>query len=457
MSAGRSIAAPRPAGEPVRIAERRGRRATPAATVPVGGLPRLLATLADGARVDLDRHLDAYGPMPNAGELDAKRLLETIERAGLNGRGGAGFPMAAKIRAVRAARGRAIVVANGCESEPISAKDALLLRELPHLVLDGAELAARAVGAPEAIVAFETPNRACRASLERALSERRAARLDATSFTLFAAQERFLSGQETALVSQINGGPPRPTFVGRRPSERGVARRPTLIQNVETLANLALLARYGAEWYRRLGTAAESGSRLITLLGGVARPGVYEVEAGTPMRTLFAAAGGLDGELAGVLVGGYFGSWLLPQRLDSVELSNESLARHGAALGCGAVVALPATSCPVAETVRVAIYLATETAGQCGPCVHGSAAIARTLHGIAEGRAPSAAFADLTRWTTELPGRGACHHPNGLAHLVATALAAFGPRFEDHARHGACDACARGAVLPVPQPSLAAA
>ena len=186
-----------------------------------------------------------------------------------------------------------------------------------------------------------------------------------------------------------------------------------MIQNVETLANLALLARYGADWYRELGTDAEPGSRLVTLAGAVRLPGVYEIECGTPLPGLLAAAGGLSSQIAGVLIGGYFGSWLPPAALGELELSNAGLSRHGGGLGCGAVVALPASSCPVAETVRVAIYLATETAGQCGPCVHGSAAIARTLHGIAEGRGTRAAFADLTRWTTEPPVAAPAITPTG--------------------------------------------
>jgi NADH:ubiquinone oxidoreductase subunit F (NADH-binding) len=413
-------------------------------------LPRLLSALLSGQTVGLERHTDVHGPLPGPRELDARALAKLVEGSGLRGRGGAAFPAATKMRAVAAARGQAIVVANGCESEPISAKDALLLRELPHLVLDGAALAARAVGAAEVIVAFEAPNAPARRSLERALSDRRAAHTDAVRFALFAAQERFLSGQETALVSQINGGPPKPAFIPPRPTDRGVNGRPTLIQNVETLANIALIARYGARWFRELGTEAETGSRLVTVAGAVDSPGVYEIECGTPLRALFDAAGGVTAQLAGVLIGGYFGSWLPATAIGSLELSNEALARHGGALGCGAVVALPASSCPVAETVRVTIYLATETAHQCGPCVHGTAAIARTLHGIGEGKTSRNAFVDLERWTAELPGRGACHHPNGLAHFVSTALRTFAAQFDDHARHGPCDACAADPVLEFP-------
>jgi len=413
-------------------------------------LPRVLHGYATGELTALDRHLALHGPLPDERSLPPRALIEVVDQAGLRGRGGAGFPTARKLRAVRSARGRPIVVANGCESEPLSAKDALLLRELPHLVLDGAELAARAVGAEEVVVAFEAPNTPAQLSLEHALAQRRAVRHDDAGFELFAAAERFLTGQETALVSQLNGGLPRPTFIPPRPTERGVGRRPTLIQNVETLAHLALIARHGADWYRELGTTAEPGSTLVTLAGAVPSPGVYEIECGTPLADVLAAAGGLATDSGGLLVGGYFGSWLPASLADELALSNGALGAYGAALGCGAVLALPRSSCAVAETVRVAIYLATETARQCGPCVHGTAAIARTLHGIAEGKPTRSAFADLDRWTAELPGRGACHHPNGLAHFVSTALDTFSAEFDDHARHGPCDGCAAPPLLPVP-------
>jgi len=415
-------------------------------------LPRLLAGVSFRGMAQLDRHVEVHGPMPAPEELDATALIGLVERAKLRGRGGAGFPAAIKMRAVRAARGRSIVVANGCESEPVSVKDALLLHETPHLVLDGAALAARAVGADHVILAYEGPRSDTRISLEHALKQRRAARVDSVRFELFAAAERFLTGQETALMAQINGGLPRPSFIPPRPTERGARRRPTLVQNVETLAHLALIARHGAEWYRQLGTDAETGSTLVTVVGAVGMPGVYEIERGTPVRQLFAAAGGVKGELAGLLVGGYFGSWLPAAVASEVELSNAALAAHDASLGCGVLVALPVSACPVAETVRVAIYLATETAQQCGPCVHGTAAIARTLHGIAEGRTSPGAFADLERWTTSVTGRGACHLPDGLAHFVATALRTFAGAFDDHASHGPCEACSAEPLLSFPDP-----
>jgi NADH:ubiquinone oxidoreductase subunit F (NADH-binding) len=416
-------------------------------------LPRLLSGMSVHGMGVLERHLEIHGRLPGPEELDGPALVGLAERSGLRGRGGARFPAAIKMRAVRASRGRPIVVANGCESEPMSRKDALLLDELPHLVLDGAALAARAVGADRVIVAFERGASAARASLEHALAQRRAARIDAVPVELFAAAETFLTGQETSLVSQINGGPAKPTFIPPRPTQRGVRRHPTLVQNVETLAHLALIARHGAEWYTGLGTEAEPGSTLVTVIGAINSPGVYEIECGTLLDRLLAGAGGVSGAIGGLLVGGYFGSWLPASAAAELELSNAGLARHHAALGCGVVVALPASACPVAETVRVAIYLATETANQCGPCVNGSAAIARTLLAVSEGTAASGALADLGRWTAGIPGRGACHLPDGLAHFVATAMRTFADAFDDHARHGPCDACANRPLLYIPPPA----
>jgi NADH:ubiquinone oxidoreductase subunit F (NADH-binding) len=417
------------------------------------GLPRLLRGYGSGEPIGLAAHLASHGPLPDRRSLPARRLIEDVEQAGLRGRGGAAFPTARKLRAVRSARGRPIVVANGCESEPLSLKDALLMRELPHLVLDGAELAARAVGADEVIVAHAAANTMARAGLESALAERGAAGLGPTAVELVPVSDRFLAGQETALVSQLGGGPPRPTFVPPRPADRGVRRRPTLIQNVETLAQLALIARHGPGWYRALGTADEPGSRFVTVAGAVEAPGVFEIECGTTLAAVLAAAGGSNDD-RGLLIGGYFGSWLPAGLGGQIELGDASLARWQAALGCGAVFVLPDGACPVAETVRVAVYLATETAGQCGPCVHGTAAIARTLHGVSVGRPPRGAFADLERWTRELPGRGACHHPNGLANFVATSLRVFAEEFVDHARLGPCDGCAATPALPIPETAV---
>jgi NADH:ubiquinone oxidoreductase subunit F (NADH-binding) len=134
-----------------------------------------------------------------------------------------------------------------------------------------------------------------------------------------------------------------------------------------------------------------------------------------------------------------------------VRLSGEHLARHGASLGAGVIVALPQDACPVAETARVADWYSAQSAGQCGPCVNGLGAIADTIAHVAVGAATREDLADLDRWSDQLRGRGACQHPDGASRFIGSALAVFRADFTDHARHGPCERCAHPAVLPVPR------
>jgi NADH:ubiquinone oxidoreductase subunit F (NADH-binding) len=358
--------------------------------------------------------------------------------------------MARKMRAVAARRGRAIVVANGSEGEPASKKDRMLLRELPHLVLDGAALAARAVGAREAIVVVSREDDRSVRSLDQALRRRMAARLDGDPrFELFELEPRYIAGQETALVSVLNGGSAKPTFAPPLPFERGVRGRPTLVQNVETLAHLALAARHGAAWFRELGTHRDPGSALVTVSGAVAAPGVYEIEQGMPLSDLLGVAEVTD-RVAGVLVGGYFGSWLPAEVVQDVRLSGEHLSEYGATLGAGVIVVLGAGACPVAETARIADWFAAESAGQCGPCVHGLGAIADTVQALATGTASRTAWSDLERWARDMRRRGACQHPDGAIRFITSALQVFAPELRDHSRRGRCARCAGPPVLPAP-------
>jgi NADH:ubiquinone oxidoreductase subunit F (NADH-binding) len=404
-----------------------------------GELPRLLAGARAGhGPVSLEEHVDRYGVLPRGlDRREAVRLLELVDASGLRGRGGAGFPTGRKLRAVAAAGRRAVVVANGSEGEPASAKDKVLLRRVPHLVLDGAALAAATVGAEDAFVVVGEEARRERLALEDAVAERERRRLDGVAFRVVPVPDRFVAGEETALVNFLNGGPAKPTFTPPRPFERGVAGLPTLVQNVETLAHLALIARYGPAWFRGLGTDDQPGSALVTLDGAVGRPGVYEIPIGLPLRELVDRAGGVSAPIAAFLVGGFFGTWVRAEDAGALTLSNEGLAAAGASLGAGTIVALPTGTCGVVETARVVRYLARESAGQCGPCVHGLDAIATALeHLAARKKRRGRGDADLPRWARQVKGRGACRHPDGAARLVESALAVFADELTRHARGG---------------------
>jgi len=407
-----------------------------------GTLPRLIPNPPVTA---IGAHLDWYGPAPHTGA----GLIAEAERAGLRGRGGAGFPTAVKMAAVARRRG-GVVVANGTEGEPASDKDKTLMALAPHLVLDGAVAAARAVGADRAIICVERSAKGAIRALRAALAERHAARMDAIELSVALTPNRYVAGEASALVHWLNGGDARPTFSPHRQAERGVRGRPTLVDNVETLAHLALIARYRGEWWRSVGTAEDPGSALVTISGAVARPGVYEIPLGARLAGVLAAAGGPTHAVQAVLVGGYFGSWLPAAAIDQARLDASSLREWGAGLGCGALAVLPEGACGLAESARVTAWLAGQNAGQCGPCVFGLPAIAGAMDAMVQGDNHGVAQREAGRWTELVRGRGACKHPDGTAQFVASSLKTFAGEIEAHRRRGPCPGPA--GLLPVPAP-----
>ena len=395
------------------------------------GVARLLAGVrADNRPVPFDEHVDLYGPLEPAG----RELISSLQASGLRGRGGGAFPCGEKLAAVAAQRDRPVIVVNATEGEPTSSKDHALVRLVPHLVLDGAAAAAAALGAREVVVAVGRRANAERSSLVSALRERR----DSLQWRVASIADGFVTGEETALLNALAGRPPKPSLKPPYPFERGLAGAPTLVQNAETLAHVALIARFGAHWFRSLGTESEPGTALITLSGAVARPGVYEVELGTRVTELIGQAGGPAEPIDAYLVGGYFGGW-------TREAGQPLTAAAG--LGAGVVVAFPAGACGVHESARVTRYLADESAGQCGPCVHGLAALASGLEQIAHGQGRDQRDR-LARWADQVDARGACRHPDGVARFVRSTLDVFDEELSLHLRKGRCSGTDR-AVLPL--------
>ncbi|HET9051167.1 MAG TPA: proton-conducting membrane transporter, partial [Candidatus Dormibacteraeota bacterium] len=188
-------------------------------------------------------HGQRLGALPRGGP----GLVDVLERSGLRGRGGASFPVGTKWRTVTGRGGGAVVLVNGAEGEPLSHKDRVLMQCRPHLVLDGAVLAAQTVGADDVVLYIGEDHAGARAAMERAIAERGDERL---RVRLVAAPARYVAGEETAAVHSVNEGVALPTSTPPRPFERGVAGRPTLVQNVETLAHVALIARFGDAWFR---------------------------------------------------------------------------------------------------------------------------------------------------------------------------------------------------------------
>ncbi|MBS1847084.1 MAG: proton-conducting membrane transporter [Actinobacteria bacterium] len=405
-------------------------------------LPRLLVT-GPGDATHLDVHRSRFGPMPTG--FDPKRMLDELERSGLTGRGGAAFPTAVKTAAVARRRGgRSVVVVNIVEGEPASSKDHHLAVTAPHLVIDGAEVLASIVGASEIHLCVDRNDWPAYGALDRAVRERAAQ----DRISIWGAPSHYVAGEASALSRWIGGGEARPVW-NTRPDQAGVSGRPTLVQNAETVANVALVARHGAAWFRSAGTPDEPGSMLVTISGDVGAPGVLEIERGTSLRAVLDAAR-VSSMPRGLLVGGYGGSWIHGDHIASLSMSNASLAGVGASVGTGVIVVVGEDHCPLAETVRLAHWLAGESAGQCGPCVFGLPAIAELLERLIEDRAPSRAAERLERWLDEVDGRGACAHPDLSARMIRSALRSFADDYADHRAGRPCRQAHAEALIRCP-------
>jgi NADH:ubiquinone oxidoreductase subunit F (NADH-binding) len=378
----------------------------------------------------LAEHEGVHGPLPSVPRV---QLLDAIEAAGLLGRGGAGFPTARKMRTVGAGRDP-VVLGNACEGEPASGKDALLLSRHPHLVLDGLDVAATAVGARDRHLAVHAGSEALPV-LRAALRER------GTKVSVHEVPARYTASEETALISFVNTGTAKPLFTPPRPFEQGIGRRPTLVNNAETLAHLALIARHGPAWFRSLGDPEEPGTQLLTVDGTV-----VEVPSGQHLKAVVDLR-----DKQAVLVGGYFGTWLSIGQAREMTLTHRDMRAAGGALGAGIVLSLPAGSCGLVETARVAAYLANENAGQCGPCFNGLPAIAGAVRDLAIGPWDDRTMAALDRWLGVVPGRGACRHPDGAVRFVLSALAVFADDVVAHRAGRPCAGAHVAPVLPVPR------
>ncbi|MER5933593.1 NADH-ubiquinone oxidoreductase-F iron-sulfur binding region domain-containing protein [Streptomyces sp. NPDC002054] len=403
------------------------------------GPPRLLAGLDTAARLDRVAHLTRHGSLPRYRPDELVALAENID---LRGRGGAGFPFARKLRAVArtavARDGRTAVVVNGSEGEPSCLKDTALLLHVPHLVLDGALLAAAALSAEDVVVGVTRTD--VEQSVRAAVAERGP---DGSRVRVIRLPERFVTGEGTALVGGLNGGTALPSGQKVRTSDRGLAGLPTLLSNTETFAQLAVAARLGALDYRSAGLPTEPGTVLLTVAGTT----VVETPTGSLLPYILDVCGTDPGQ--GVLVGGYHGRWLAPEAARTVLVSRQSLASFEAVLGAGAVLPLPEDTCPAGEVVRVARWMAEESAGQCGPCIRGLPSLAAVLEEAVAGGGRTALDA-VTARTRAVMGRGACSHPDGTAKFVASALAVFPEEFTAHALGRGCGRRVLG-VLPLPE------
>ncbi|CAM5256793.1 NADH:ubiquinone oxidoreductase subunit F (NADH-binding)/ferredoxin OS=Streptomyces violarus OX=67380 GN=FHS41_003545 PE=3 SV=1 [Streptomyces violarus] len=343
---------------------------------------------------------------------------------------------------------RPVVVINGSEGEPACRKDTVLLYRAPHLILDGALLAAEALGARTLVVAVtrNSTEISVRAALaERGLSDRRGQQLRAR---VVRTPERMVSGEASSVIRAANGGPALPPGRRERAAETGVGGAPTLLSNAETYAQLAVAARIGPRRYGHTGLPNEPGTVLLTVSGAVARPMVVEVPTGVPLRYVLELAGAPPLP-QGVLTGGYHGNWIDAVSSHNAVISRESLATVGGALGAGAVLPIGPDTCPLGESLRIANWLAAETADSAARASSASPPPRAGLSDVLNGGGPAALEA-LREVTQAVKGRGRANTRNGSARFLLSTLSAF---TDDLAAHVLDGGCGRETVWAPPLPA----
>ncbi|MEO8106862.1 MAG: NADH-ubiquinone oxidoreductase-F iron-sulfur binding region domain-containing protein [Actinomycetes bacterium] len=351
--------------------------------------------------------------------LEPSQVLDRVRDTDLRGYGGAFFPAARKWQSAINAGGGGIVVANGAESEPASAKDAALLQLRPHLVLDGLNATARATGSVEGVLWLHRGAAHSRVAIERAIVERRAAGVPDIPLRIVEGPASYLSGESSAIVRALSGGPALPITRTVPAAVRGVDGRPTLVHNIETIAQVSLAAS-GSD---------PAASRLVTVTTSA---GQTVVET-TPEQTLASLVIKLGEDPQAALLGGYGGTW---HRWDDV--SGQRLGELEQVMSAGIIMALPRSTCGLAVTAQILQYLAAASARQCGPCLFGLDELADVMTRVADGRARRGDAPRLAKISASVSGRGACHHPDGALRMLGSALQVFAADLPAHRRRSTC-------------------
>jgi NADH:ubiquinone oxidoreductase subunit F (NADH-binding) len=351
-------------------------------------------------------------------------IVELLQTAGLTGRGGAAFSSAIKVKAAKENRARLIV--NVCDGEVGAAKDAWVVENHLNELLEGVRL----------VTGGRRRNKTLFAAHRGSLTARRLA--DA-GLSVLEVPERYVSSEETSLISLAHGGLARPmtkrapfVFGGR--DSQGKRVRPTVVLNAETMWRIGQIHMYGADWFRSFGTEAEPGPRLISVGGHVARRGVYEAEAGMRLTSILAMGGGLAPDTEYINVGGLGGVLLTADEVRSATWDTPGMKRFGGSMGPGIINVWNPDDCAVEAAARMIAFGAGESAGQCGPCMFGLPALSRDW--VAFSEAPNRETQwQLVRRLSQFSGRGACHHPEGVARFAQSALRVLGPELVKHSEH----------------------
>ncbi len=374
------------------------------------------------------------GTLPS---LSGDEIFRELHDSGLQGRGGGSFPLWRKLQVAIESRGEPLLVVNCSESEPASRKDWTICSFRPHTVVEGAAAIARVLGAAEVVIHLHRSAREPKMALCNALIERGSPDGD-PAWRISYGADGYVAGEASAVARQLHEGVALPLFTSGPLARRGPNGRPTVVSNAETAAQVAIVLRLGAQRWRGAGTASLPGPQLLTLTRGMGTEHMVVELLGQATIGAILESGGVDAPPQAVLVGGYAGTWIPGDAAWHTQMEPSSLRAFGAARGCGLIGVLPHGACGISETARIVAYLAGESAGQCGPCVHGLPVLEEGMRALASATGVRRALRRIRQTAEALPGSGACSHPDGVARLVASALDVFNDELVRHRKGAPC-------------------
>jgi NADH:ubiquinone oxidoreductase subunit F (NADH-binding) len=439
---------------------------SPQIRILTGGERRVLT---DVGRVDPTslasyREHGGYGGLERAvTKLSADEVIGEIETAGLRGRGGSGYPTANKWRVARAAEGdRRIVVANVMGADPSALGDRALVEGNPHLVVEGLLVAAYAIGAAEAIIAVRRDWTVAIERLRTAVQEATEAHLagylvlgtdTSIQLSLWEGSGAYVAGEETALLNALAGDRGMPAIRPPYPASEGLWGAPTVVQNAETLAHVAWIASHSAEAFASAGTERSRGTKLVTIMGRVAEPGLVEVPLGISILDLLETAGGALGAPKAVFVGGP-GGGAIDVGSFTTAYDFEPLTAAGAVIGSGSVLVADTSTCMVDAARFFVDFSAREACGKAVPCRIGTQRLVEALDRILAATPRPNDITLLRELSRKMSDTALCKLERLAPNPILTTLDRFGEEYRAHAERGVCLAgsCRTSEVPPLATP-----
>ncbi len=414
---------------------------------------RLLAPL-DGEPWDIDGYIKHGGYeawLQVVRDSNPNRVIDELKRAGLRGRGGAGFPTGLKWdKVVHHRLAEHYFVCNAGEHEPGTFKDRYLIQHYPHRLIEGCLIAAFTVGARASYIYLNAEFREARNSLAQAMEQARARGVLGDNvlgsgvdlaLEIFDGHGSYVAGEETAMLESMQGRPAQPKAKPPfYPTDFGLHGKPTLVNNVETLSHVPAILRNGGQWFREMGVEQSPGTMLFSLSGAVNRPGVYELPLGMPLRHLIEECGGgmLPGRMVkAVFPGGPSFAMVGPDELD-LPMDFDSLKQAGTGLGSAGVIVVDDATCMVAHTLALSTFFREESCGQCPSCRIGTEHLEALIAKIETGNGTHGDLEKLLQICGFVKGTGYCTLVTGAAVLVQNSLRLFRHEFEDHIVKQAC-------------------